>query len=278
MSRAGLGAAARRGAPVALLAALLLAGCGSSGDFASKIGGDGETTSGETPAQLAAASPQSPAEAARSVNLRAEDFPYLKEGEDESSSPGDPKAQREFDECAGGTHLESELASAQSPTFNGLLAGQFLEFSSETEVFGSEAAAERVDGLLRGKRVFSCFARLVGPALEDDEAGTEVEILSVKTHRLRFPDGGIPGGFGFRVQASVAPKPETQQLTDFAMGQTPDGRGTLTVYMDILVFISGRFEVNLTASGSPHAVPPALERNLLRLLRSRAAEAEARLR
>jgi hypothetical protein len=276
MSRARLGAAAGRGAPLAALALLLLAGCGSSGDFAAKIGGDSETTSGGA-APHAPPAPQSPMEAAKSVNLRAEDFPYLKEGEHESSSSEDSKAQREFEECSGEKGVESALASAESPSFSGLLGGEFLEFSSEAEVFGSEADADRVAQLLRGKRVYSCFKRLIEPVLEHDEAGTDVEVLAVKTRRLRFPDGGIPCGFGFRIQATVAPSPETRQLTDYALGQTPDGRATLVFYMDLLAFFNGRVEVDLTASGSPHPVPPALERNLLRLLRSRAEEAEARL-
>ena len=268
------------GAGAALtLAALTFAGCGSSGDFAAKIGGDRTTTTEPGPA---AASPGgdaqlSPAAAARSVNLRAEDFPYLEESEVEGSSSDGDESQREFEKCAGDVQLSGKLASAESPSFNGALGAEYLEFSSEAEVFATAAAAERVASLLRGHRVYACLNRLLKPALEREEAGNDLERISVRTQRLPTPDAGLPDAFGYRIVARIAPSPESRQLTAYAPGETPDGRPTLNVYIDLLVFVSGRVEVSLTADGSPQPVTPALERNLLRLLRTRAVEAERKL-
>ena len=251
------------------LATLASMGAGCGGDLRSKIGGGSTTT---------ASASASPEEVARAVNLRASDFPYLRKGEREQSSAEDRKSQREFEDCVGETRLESELANVESPRFTGSLGGEFLEFSSNVEVFGSEAGAERVASLLRSHRVYACFSRLLKPTLERDEAGSNFELVSVKTSPLPFPDTAIDGGFGYRIAATVASTPESNQLTAYVQGTTPDGRPTLTVYMDILAFVSGRIEVGMTASGGPSPVPRILERNLLRLLQSRAQTEGERLR
>lgn len=271
---------ARGGAlPAALSALALLAGCGSSGNFAEKIGGFDRTTSSATVgagSSQSAGTELSPAAAARFVNLRADDFPYLEESDRESGSSGG-ESQKEFEKCVGEGRFENGLASAESPSFSGSLAGEFVEFDSNVEVFGAADEAERDADFVRGHRVYSCLNRLLQPALEEEEGAGKPELLSVTVRRLRSSKFGVPGVFGYRILARIAPTSESQQLTAFTPGATPDGRPTLIVYMDILAFVSGRVEVALTANGSPRPVPPILERNLLRLLRERAEEADGKL-
>lgn len=267
----------RRGAalPPALAALALFAGCGSNGEFASKIGGEGTATesTAAAPAPEAGpnAGPTTPGAAARFVNLRADDFPYLPESEAGGSS-SDGKSQREFEECVGDFQPAGELASAESPSFGGDLGGEYLEFSSSTGVFHTAADVGREARLFGGHRLYACFQRLLQPALEREETG-EVELLSVKTHRLRFPEAGIPTAFAYRIVARVAASPESRQLTAYVPGETPDGRPVLAFYLDLLFFVEGRIGVTLTAIGGPQPVPGSLERNLLRVLRERAGEA-----
>jgi hypothetical protein len=259
------------------MAALALGWAGCGGDLSSKIGGGDLSSKIGGGSTMAAphARPRktSPEEVARAVNLRATDFPYLRERGLQPSSAESRKSQAEFEMCVGGRHLKSNLASVNSPNFTGTLGGELLEFSSSAEVFASPADAARAAAMLHGHRVLACLSRLLRPALERDEAGSQLEVVSVKAARLRTPAPSIAGSFGYRIAATVAPTPESRQLTAYVAGQTPDGRPTITVYLDDLAFVSERIGVELTATGGPLPAPRALERNLLKLLRSR-AEAE----
>lgn len=265
-------------AAVALIAAAT--GCGSGG--AAKLTGEDSTTTTST-ASAALSAPastettRSPDQVARAVNLRASDFPYLREKKDEGSSPGERKSQEEFEACVGETHLAGDLAEAGSPNFAGELGGQLLEFSSTAEVFSSAAHAAEVATVLRSHRVFACFAQLLEPALEHEEAGSDLELVSVRTARLPSPAPAVAGSFGYRVKATVAEASESRQLTAYEPGSTQDGRPTLTLYLDLFAFVSGQVQVSMTATGFPRPVPADLERNLLKLLQERAEREGARL-
>ncbi len=254
-----------------LALALVGSGCGG-GELASKIGNHNPLTMSTQPP-----APGGPKAAAKSVNLRAEDFPYLRQRGREPNSDADRKSQEEFEACVGEKHPKSELAGANSPSFTGTLGGELLEFGSNTEVFASSADAARIAVILRGHRVFACLERLLEPALERDEATGQLELVSARAVRLPTPAPSVAGSFGYRISATVAPVPESRQLTAYASGPTPEGP-TLTVYLDILDFVSGPISVELSATGGPRPVPRPLERNLLKLLRSRAETAAGGLR
>jgi hypothetical protein len=265
----------------AVILAAAAAGCASGG--AAKLTGEGPTTTPTTAGyetSAASESPdpvRSPSEVARAVNLQASDFPYLREKKDEGPSDEDRKSEAEFEACVGETHLGSPLAEADSPNFGGELGGQVLEFSSSAEVFSSASDAAKVATVLRSHQVFACFTQLVEPALEHDEAGTDLELVSVKTVRIPSPAPAVRGSFGYRVRATVAEASESKQLTAYRPATTPDGRMTLTLYLDLLAFDSGRVQVSMTAVGFPRPVPADLERNLMMLLQERAEREGARL-
>lgn len=263
--------------------ALLAGGCGG-GRFASPVG-DGEnadTTTATTAASATVdAGPRhdlvSAAEVAAAVNLRPADFPYLPEHKRSEESGGGSSAH-DFDKCIERElPAEANLATAESPELSGLLGDEAMFFSSSVEVFPSPRGADEVARALRSRQAFGCFAKEVRPGIEDEQAGSGVEVLSVKVARIESPAPGIAGSFGFRITASVAPTPDSSQLTAYALGTTPDGRPRATIYVDFVVFVSGRIAVLMLAGGGPEPVPASIERNTLQLLRLRAEKEAERL-
>ena len=263
------------GVAAAVIVTGLGTGCGHGGP--SGIGAGPDDSSARPPSQ---ANTKSRAEAlAKTVILRASDFPYLEnQSPPEKPSAGDRKSEREFEHCIGGTALGSQLAEAASPSFNGTVGAELQEFSSGASAFASAAGAARVGAVLRSHRVFSCLSRLLEPALEAQEAGTEIELMSVKTSRLPTPAPSVPGSFGFRIRATVAYTRESRQLTAFSAPAQAPTVPTITVFIDIVTFVSGSLEVDLTATGAPQPVSRALEKQLVLLLQGRAEAAQAQRR
>jgi hypothetical protein len=266
--------------PALAALALFAGGCGS-GRFASPVSDDEDAGTTTTAATAAPVGPQHrlvvAAEVAAAINLRPADFPYLPEVE-QDESPGEGEGSHQFDKCfEREPQPEGNLATAKSPEFGGPVGGEAMFFSSTVEVFPRPAGAAEVVEALRSRRAYACFAKQMKPAIEEEQAGGEIEILGVKISRLDPPTPGIDQSFGLRITATVAPAPETRQLSAYALGTTPDGRPRANVYVDLIFFASERIAVLMTASGGPSPVPPTIERNTLRLLRSRAESESGRL-
>lgn len=271
--------------PIAALAALaLLAGGCGGGRFASPVRHEDSATATATQTTTATATAVGPqhrlvvaAEVAAAVNLRPSDFPYLPEQERDQES-GEDERSHQFEKCFDREpHLEGDLATAKSPEFGGPIGAEALFFNSTVEVFPSPAGATELIEALRNRRVFDCFARLMRPTLEEEQAGGETEILRVKVARLDSPAPETDQSFAFRITATVAPAPENQQLTAYDIGTTPDGRPRENIYVDLVFFASDRIAVLLMAGGGPAPVPASIERNTLRLLRERAEREAGRL-
>jgi hypothetical protein len=260
--------------------ALLASGCGG-GRFASPVGDDEDTTTTTTARAAPAVGPQHrlvvAAEVAAAVNLRPSDFPYLPEQEPDRNSEEDERSHR-FEKCFDREPLpEQDMATAKSPEFGGPIGAEALFFNSTVEVFPRPAGATEFIEALRSRRVFDCFARLIRPMLEEEQAGGEIEILRVRVSRLDSPAPGVDRTFAFRIAATVAPAPENRQLTAYDIGTTPDGRPRENIYVDLIFFASNRIAVLLMAGGGPEPVPTSIERNTLRLLRERAEREAGRL-
>jgi len=266
---------------VALAALALLAGGCGSGRFASPVSDDEDAGTTTTATTAATVGPQQrlvlAAEVAAAVNLRSSDFPYLPEQERTQGS-GEGEGSHQFDKCFDGEpQPERNLATAKSPELGGPVGGEAMFFSSTVEVFPRAAGATEAIEALRSRRAFGCFAKQVRPALEQEQAGGEIEILGVKVSRLDFPVPGTDRSFGLRITATVAPAPENRQLTAYDIGTTPDGRPRANIYVDLIFFSSDRIAVLMMAGGGPSPVPPTIERNTLRLLTTRAETEGGRL-
>lgn len=269
---------------VALAALALLAGGCGSGRFASPVDEEGTSTNASTTPESAPAPAVGPqhrlvvaAEVAAAVNLRPSDFPYLPEQESKEGS-GEDESPHEFEKCfKQQPQPEGDLATARSPELGGPVGGEAMFFSSTVEVFPRAAGAAEAIGALRSRRAYACFAKQVKPALEQEQAGGEIEILGVRVSRLDFPTPGIDESFSLRITATVAPAPENRQLTAYDIGTTPDGRPRTNIYVDLIFFASDRIAVLMTAGGGPEPIPASIERNTLQLLRVRAEREDGRL-
>lgn len=270
----------RAGAALAAIAAglALLAGCGGGGsetsgaDTSPPAASTTEATTTEAPTAPAPSPPPSaPSRAqavafARTVGLRASDFPYYEAKPPEPKTATDRRRERALERCIG-VEDRSELAKRDSPSFETSVGASFTEFGSDVSVYSSSAFVTReMDAIHR--RGLECIARVLPAALE--EAGSaEVDVVSTHTTLLRPPVPALGGSFGFRIRARVAIVPGAQQLTAYRPAADPQ-KTELDVYVDLIGFPFGPAEVGMTATAAPRPISRKLERRVLLLLAKRA--------
>jgi hypothetical protein len=148
--------------------------------------------------------------------------------------------------------------------------GGFLGVQSSVEVLPDASLAARRAETYLSPRAKACFDRLMGPALEEALDG-QAAIDNVSISQLPPPLPAVDHCFGFRISASITAGGDARTLAAYHPGAQPVGDPlTVPLHVDVLGFVSGSAEVDLTATGAPRPVSKNLERNLLRLLHRRA--------
>jgi hypothetical protein len=244
----------------------LVAGCGTSNKaFPSS---DHPSTSATTaaaghtagsPASADAAVPVTKARAiayAHAVNLRSTDVPEMTSGSPEVEKKI-TRSDIQLSQCTGGVSPDRRIVDIESPSFSNASEGQGEMVRSDTEVMPTAALAARDNAATRSARGHACVARLL-PQVLTSAANGRFRYGQIAVSWLPTPMPGVDGSFGLRIVATI-------------IGTSGQGRpADVRFYSDLLGFVSGPAEINLTATGIGEAVPPATEQQLLSVLVSRA--------
>jgi hypothetical protein len=149
------------------------------------------------------------------------------------------------------------VAEIRSVSLRGAAGGEYGQISSEVEVLPSATLAAQNNVAARSSRAIGCITRVI-PHLFGTLGGGGARYGRATVSRLPNPLPGADGGFGFRISTAVI------------RSTSEAGQTEVPVYVDLLGFISGPAEINLTATGAPQPVPADVEHRLLSLLYSRA--------
>jgi hypothetical protein len=229
---------------IAAAAALgMLSGCGG-----------GSTTTASVAAVAAASSPITKAQAtayAHAVNLKPADLPGMRATRPEAEHVT-ASIDREATKCDGGVDPSRRVAQVHSARFAGAVAGDFEQISSEVEVMPSAALIAQNNAAIRSPRGLRCVTRLLTQSLAG-KSGSQGRYGTLKISKLPTPLAGVDETFGYRITTTVA-----------------RGPAQIPIYIDLLGFISGAAEVDLTAIGAPQPVPEEAESHLLAVLYGRA--------
>ena len=193
---------------------------------------------------------------ARNVNLKGADVPGMRIGSQGREAQAPSPAGRELARCAGSVSVASRILDSSSPTFLRYKNGQSEQIQSEVEVMPSEALAVAQNAVERRPSASACFGHFI--------FGT---LVKLDTTRLRYGPvtfSSLPptleGGasFGVEFTATILGAP----------GQT--SASPPRFYVDVLGFLSGSTEVDLTCVGFPNPVPLETEQRLVSQLYVRA--------
>jgi hypothetical protein len=126
---------------------------------------------------------------------------------------------------------------------------------SAVEVFPSASVAARHIAVNASQRAIACLARFI-PKSAARENTTHVHYGPFAVTRLPDPLPGVPGSFGIRISAAIL---------GVASVVTPTEPH---IYIDVLGFLSGPAEVDLTTTAIPEPVSEEAEHHLLSVLYS----------
>lgn len=247
--------------PALLLAvsAIVLAGCGSSGDsqHAPKSAGAAHAAHPRSPANGTLTRSQA-LTFARAVNLTHVDLPGFSVAahKHEPETATEQRLERQLIRCAGAPRPRSPLAEVRSPSFEVKRDVLDLSVSSEVAVARTPALASGELAAIHGSRVRGCFARYLDTLLRSRRYRGAT--LSPVTIAAGVPPArGASGSFGWRITAAFAV------------------RGIrLSLYVDILGFVVGPARVTLVSSGVVMPFPAAIQERLFSLLLARARSAD----
>jgi hypothetical protein len=223
----------------------------------SAMAGCGSNTS--APAASAASPSITKAQAtayAHAVNLQAADLPGMSVASPESQAPLPKQVGREANRCIGNVNPDLSVVRIRSGMFAGAVEAEHEQIRSAVEVMPTETLAARNDAANRSQRAISCTARFA-PRLLGKATG-RVHYGPLKVTRLPNPLPGTRGSFGIRIAITILGVPAAIEPTQPHL------------YVDVLGFLSGPAEVNLTATAFPEPVSEETEIKLLSLLHSRA--------
>lgn len=216
---------------------------------------------GKPASHPAASAPASPSQLTKAqatafagaVNLQAPDLPGMSQTKPESERSAQPAA-RQLARCDGGVNPDRRVAQVHSAVFTGTRRAKFERISSEVEVMPTAALIAEDNAAVRSQRGLKCVIRQLGQeaAGASSKAG---RIGPIKISKLPSPlsGAGADGTFEYRIGTSITAGPRT-----------------IPMYIDLLGFLSGPAEVDMTAIGAPRPVPSAREARLLSVLLARA--------
>jgi hypothetical protein len=230
-------------ASLALFAAgSTLAGCGGSGAAASGIG---------TPHASSPITKEQAVAFAKAVNLRAADLPDMRATTPEHERGTMPE-DRQLARCDGGVDPYRRIAQIHSDAFTGVSEGELERIGSEVELMPTAALTAQNNGAVRSPRGLKCVAHLLAQEVAHERTG-KARYGSVTISKLATPLPGVDETFQYRITTTITA-----------------GLRRIPLYIDLLGFVSGPAEVDVTAIGAPQPASTEAEQRLLSLLYSRA--------
>jgi hypothetical protein len=252
---------------IAVAMVVLAAGCGIVGC------GSGKTASTHTANSLGGSGSITKAQAiayAHAVNLTASDVPELT-----SAAPGAEASVKRRDveraRCAGAASPYSRVVNIGSARFTGATASPRESVTSSVVVWPTSAIAEQNIAADLSPRGRACVQHL----LERLAIGA-VRRVRVSHVSLAWLPAPLPAAHSFAARLSLTLSAEPGRLRPGLSGavvESPSPRARpvqISVYIDVLGFLVGPGEVNLTATGEKRPASSATEHRLLSLLYSRA--------
>ena len=225
----------------------VLAGCGTTGT--SGVLARQDTGTPITKAQATAY--------AHAINLRAADLPEMNASSPEHERKAPTHAELELARCDGELNPELRVIDRASPTFTASAEEENEEIHSSVEVLPTQAVAARHNAAQVSPRGLRCIRHFI-PASIAKHNTRRLHYGPVTLSHLPNPLPGVAGSFAVEITTSVIGIPSQ-------IAATPPH-----VYIDVLGFISGTSEINLTAVGFPEPVPEEAEQRLVSLLYTRA--------
>jgi hypothetical protein len=208
-----------------------LAGCGSD---TAAIPVPGAADSAVTKTQAVAY--------AKAINLRATDLPRMNTSSPEHEGKAPTRLELALARCDGEQDPLQRVLNRVSPTFTSPsedgCEGEHEEIHSSIEVLPTPAIAAKHNAAQISPRGLDCIGRLFPAAIAKRDK-RRLRYGPVTLQHLPYPLPGVPGSFAVRIATSVLGIPSQ-------IAATPPH-----VYIDILGFLAGASEINLTATGFP---------------------------
>jgi len=240
---------------VAMLAGSALAGCGSGDTAAIPAPSAARGTGAVTKTQAVVY--------ARTVNLRATDLPRMNASSPEHEGKAPTRLELALAHCDGELNPLHRVLNRVSPTFTsptedgGESESEHEEIHSSVEVLPTATIAAKHNAAQISPRGLGCIRRFFPAAFAKSDT-RRLRYGPVTLHHLPDPLPGTPGSFAVRITTSVLGVPSQ-------IAATPPH-----VYIDILGFLAGASEINLTATGFPEPVAEEAEQHLITTLYNRA--------
>jgi hypothetical protein len=247
-------------APAVLWLALVavggvLAGCGATDSPAVLARHD--TGTPITKAQAAAY--------AQSVNLRAADLPDMNASKPEHEGKAPTRLELALARCDGEQDPLRRVLNRVSPTFTNSAEYEYEdeneseheEIHSSVEVLPNQTIAAKHNAAQISPRGLDCIRHFIPVAIAKSNT-RRLHYGPVTLHHLPNPLPDVPGSFAVEITTSVLGIPRQ-------IAASPPH-----VYIDILGFLSGASEINLTATGFPEPVAEEAEQRLISALYTRA--------
>ena len=197
---------------------------------------------------------------AHTINLRATDLPGMNASKPEHEGNAPTRLELELAHCDGELNPQLRVLNRVSPAFTasaeGEYEGEHEEIHSAVEVLPSQAVAAKHNAAQISPRGLQCIRRFI-PAAFAKSNMRRLHYGPVTVRHLPNPLPYVPGSFAIEVATSVIGVPSQ-------IAATPPH-----VYLDILGFLSGASEINLTATGFPEPVPEEAEQRLMSVLYAR---------
>jgi hypothetical protein len=226
--------------------------------------GDAHTATIATPGAAGSAITKTQAVAyARAVNLRAADLPRMNANSPEHEGKAPTRLELALARCDGEQDPLQRVLNRVSPTFTsptedgGEGEGEHEEIHSSVEVLPTPTTAAKHNAAQINPRGLGCIGRFFPAAFAKSDT-RRLRYGLVTLQRLPNPLPGVPGSFAVRITTSVLGIPSQ-------IAATPPH-----VYIDILGFLAGASEINLTATGFPEPVGEEAEQHLITALYTRA--------
>lgn len=187
---------------------------------------------------------------ANEVNLTAKDLPGWKQTPN-TPSASDQATSDKIAQCAGANPPSKvTIVDVDSPYFD--QGGD--ELSSDVTFVRTREDGTSDLKAMTGTKLVPCLKSFMVPYLQHNlPAGAKLSGFQIKVYH---PSWSPPSSFGYRM--------------DLQLSATPKGSTTVSLHLDVIGFLVGRAEVELTDSSEGSAPSRPLEQRLVTLMAARA--------
>ncbi len=261
---------------VAALTCAALAACGGT----RKAGGTPRPRATTAPATT----PPTRAQAAaigQAVNLRSGDLPGFRASPHRETAR-DRRDSARLAACAGAVSSSRTVAASNSPDFTSGAGLQTEMVNSSVSVLPSAALAARDLAVTKQPKAENCLKRYLNSLLASQSNG---RLTFGQLSLTQFSPAGATSSqtLGYRLTVTATVGGSTQVLR---RGAAPNRlvanlsvpTATITLYLDLLDFLSGPVETTLDVMAIGHPFSPTVEQRLYGTLVARTRQATARVR